>query len=78
MDPTTLNRVDGIARATNRSRASVINQAVERYLDYEEWFVSEVKKGLKEVEAGELLEHEAVVKAWENKRAAKAKVDARR
>ena len=40
----------------SRSRAWVINQAVERYLDYEEWFVGEVKHALKQVEAGEVLE----------------------
>ncbi len=76
MDTRTLKRVDGIARAMSRSRAWVINQAIERYLDYEEWFVGAVKQGLKEAEAGDLLEHQAVVKGWEEKRA--AKVDARR
>ncbi len=76
MDPRTLKRVDGIARAMSRSRAWVINQAVERYLDYEEWFVGAVKRGLTEAEAGELAEHETVVRRWESKRG--AKVDARR
>jgi predicted transcriptional regulator len=76
MNGRTLKRVDGLAHAMSRSRAWVINKAVERYLDYEEWFVSEVKQALKEVEAGKLVEHEAVVRAWERKRA--AKVDAGR
>jgi predicted transcriptional regulator len=76
MDARTLKRVDGIARAMSRSRAWVINDAIERYLDYEEWFVGAVKQGLKQAEAGEVVEHEAVVKVWEEKRA--AKVDARR
>jgi predicted transcriptional regulator len=60
----------------SRSRAWVINQAIERYLDYEEWFVSVVKRGLKEAETGEFAEHEAVVAACESKRG--AKVDTRR
>jgi predicted transcriptional regulator len=72
----TLKRIDGLANAMSRSRAWVINQAVERYLDYEEWFVAEVKQALKEAESGRLVEHETVVKRWERKRA--AKVDARR
>jgi len=76
MDPRTLKRVDGIARAMSRSRAWVISQAIERYLDYEEWFVGAVKRGLKEAETGEVVEHEAVVRRWERKRG--AKVDARR
>ena len=60
----------------SRSRVWVINQAVERYLEYEEWFVGAVKRGLKEAETGELVEHDAVVRAWEGKRG--AKVDERR
>jgi predicted transcriptional regulator len=76
MEGRTLKRVDGLANAMSRSRAWVINQAVERFLDYEEWFVGEVKQALKEAEAGQLVGHEAVVKRWERKRA--ARVDARR
>lgn len=71
MGPGTLKRIDGIARAISRSRAWVINQAIERYLDYEEWFVSAVNRGLKEGETGELVEHDAVVTGWESKRGAK-------
>jgi RHH-type transcriptional regulator, rel operon repressor / antitoxin RelB len=76
MNGRTLKRVDGVARAMSRSRAWVINQAVERYLDYEEWFAAEVKEALKEVKAGAVVEHEAVVRQWERKRA--GKMDARR
>jgi predicted transcriptional regulator len=54
----------------------VINHAIERYLDYEEWFVGAVKQGLKQADTGEVVEHEVVAKAWEEKGA--AKVDARR
>jgi predicted transcriptional regulator len=76
MDSRILKRIDGIARAMSRSRAWVINQAVERYLDYEEWFVDAVRHGLKQASAGELVEHEALVGRWESRR--DAKVDARR
>ncbi len=70
MESRTLKRVDSLANALSRSRAWVINQAVERYLDYEEWFVGEVKHALKQVEAGEVLGHGEVVKRLERKRAA--------
>lgn len=71
LNPRTLKRVDGIARAMSRSRTWVINEAIERYLDYEEWFVGAVQRGLKEAETGELLEHQAVVRGWLSKREAK-------
>jgi len=76
MQARSLKRVDGLAHAMSRSRAWVINQAVERYLDYEEWFVDEVKQGLKEAERGRVVEHDTVIKRWEGRRA--ARVDARR
>ena len=76
MQNRTLKRIDGLANAMSRSRAWVINQAVERYLDYEEWFVTEVTQALKEAERGRLVGHATVVKRWERKRA--SKVDARR
>jgi len=65
IDSRTLKRLDGLARKRSRSRTSVITEAVERYLEYEEWFASEVRKGLKEAERGKLVDHEVVVKEWE-------------
>lgn len=53
IDDDTLGRIDGLADELSRSRSWVINQAIERFLDYEEWFVQEVKEGLREVERGE-------------------------
>jgi predicted transcriptional regulator len=58
MDARTLKRADGIARAMSRSRAWVINHAIERYLDCAEWFVGAVTQGLKQAEAGDVAEHE--------------------
>ncbi|MFH0725901.1 MAG: CopG family ribbon-helix-helix protein [Pseudomonadota bacterium] len=50
----TIGRIDGLATALNRSRSWVINQALERFLNHEEWFVQEVKDGLIEVERGDI------------------------
>ncbi|MDY6851157.1 MAG: CopG family ribbon-helix-helix protein [Thermodesulfobacteriota bacterium] len=62
MNDDTLEHVDGLAQTLSRSRTWVINQAVQRYLDYEEWFVREVKQGLEEVDRGEIAT-QAQVKA---------------
>jgi len=43
-----------------RDTESLVHEAVERYLDYDEWFIREVEKGLAQAERGELLEHEDV------------------
>jgi len=60
MDDTVLDRVDSMAKSINRSRTWVINQAVERFLSYEEWFVQEVQSGIDEAANGEIASPEKV------------------
>lgn len=45
-----LGRIDCLANTLSRSRSWVINQAIEQFIGYEEWFVQEVKDGLKEID----------------------------
>ena len=60
IDDDMLGRIDCLANTLSRSRSWVINQAIERFLDYEEWFVQEVKGGLKEIERGEIATDDEV------------------
>ena len=60
IDDDVLWRIDGLANTLSRSRSWVINQAIERFLAYEEWYVQEVKNGLKEVERGEIATDDEV------------------
>ena len=63
IDDDVLGRVDGLAKALSRSRSWVINQAIDRFLEYEEWFIKEVEDGLAEVERGEIAtEQEALAR----------------
>ena len=61
IDDTVLGRVDSLAKSMSRSRNWVIQQAVDRYLDYEEWFVHQVEQGLEEVKRGKTLSHDEVM-----------------
>jgi len=61
LDDDILDRLDGLAKVLSRSRSWVINQAIDRFLEYEEWFVQEVKDDLAEVEKGEIANHEEVI-----------------
>ena len=38
---------------------AVVRDAIERIVNYDEWFVGEVDKGLAQIERGEVLTHEA-------------------
>ncbi|MEA3241671.1 MAG: ribbon-helix-helix protein, CopG family [Pseudomonadota bacterium] len=64
MEEMMLARVDSMAKNINRSRTWLINQAVERFLNYEEWFIQEVRAELDEVANGETATPEEVVKGF--------------
>jgi predicted transcriptional regulator len=59
-------KLDRIAAQQGRVPESLVNEAVERLVGYDEWFVRQVEKGLAQVERGEVLEHEQVVAKVEN------------
>ena len=60
-DESLLARVDGLAKEMKRSRNWLIQEAVGRYLDYEEWFVDQVRAGQKAVDEGRTIPHEEVM-----------------
>lgn len=39
---------------------TLAQEAIERFVDYDDWFVCEVEKGLAQIERGEILRHEDV------------------
>jgi len=49
-----------VAEQQGRNTESLIREAVERLLVYDEWFVREVEKGLEQIERGEVLDHKEV------------------
>ncbi len=62
-----LQRLDKLASITKRSRGWLINEAVDRYLSYEEWYIKAVEAGIEDVKAGRVTLHEAIKKEWEDK-----------
>jgi predicted transcriptional regulator len=64
IDENILERLDSLAENLSRPRSWVINQAIERFIEYEEWFVREVKAGLQEVEQGKVATDKEVSEAF--------------
>ena len=60
-DSDKLARVDRLAEAMDRSRSWLINDALERYLDYEEWFRNAVADGIADFDDGLAVAHEDVM-----------------
>ncbi len=66
MEDSMLDRVDSLAKSVQRSRTWIINQAVEQFLTYEEWFVREIETGIKEAKSGNIASSEEVVQRFAN------------
>jgi predicted transcriptional regulator len=52
-----------LARIANQrgcDAEAVVRDAIERVVNYDEWFIRELDKGLAQIERGEVLTHEAV------------------
>lgn len=49
-----------MATQQGRDAESLILEAVERLVGYDEWCIREVEKGLAQIERGEVLEHDEV------------------
>jgi predicted transcriptional regulator len=63
-----LNRV---ADARGGNAEELAREAIEQFLSYDEWFLSEVEKGLEQIENGQTLSHAEVGARLENRIATK-------
>ncbi len=70
LDDETLTRVGQMAVAMERPRAWLMAHAIKQYVEREEWFISEVEKGVQAADEGRLASHADVKAKWEAKRAA--------
>jgi len=51
-------RLNQIAAQGGRDPETLVQEAVERMVSHEEWFIREVEKGLAAADRGEFIEHE--------------------
>ena len=51
-----------LAAERGRDTKSIVRDAVERFVDYDEWFLREVEKGLAAADRGELIDHDEIGK----------------
>jgi predicted transcriptional regulator len=60
-------KLNEIAETTGRGTDDLIREAVDRFLEYDEWFKREVQVGLDALERGEVVSHEEVeaqIRSW--------------
>jgi RHH-type transcriptional regulator, rel operon repressor / antitoxin RelB len=59
----TSKRLDRLSQATERSKSFLAAQAIEDFLDLQEWQVAAIQKGVAEAERGDVVTHEEALKA---------------
>ncbi len=60
-------RLGELAKATDRPKSWHIKEAVREYLELHAWQIEEINKGLEDVKAGRLVDHDDVgewLKSW--------------
>jgi predicted transcriptional regulator len=71
LSPELQAKLDRLAAEQGRDADSLVSEAVERLVDYDEWFLQEVEKGLAQIDRGEVLENSEVGARLEELLAAK-------
>ena len=60
LSPELQARLSRIAHERGTDAQALAREAIERLVDYDDWFVREVEKGLAQIERGEILSHDEV------------------
>ena len=54
-------KLNELAARSGKNTAEFLQEAVDRLLEYENWFIQQVEKGLTQATRGELIEHDELV-----------------
>lgn len=68
LDSDKVGALDALAEALERDRSYLLNEAVSAYLDVQQWHVEQIKAGLRQAEAGTLIDHAEVRKTMARRR----------
>jgi predicted transcriptional regulator len=54
-------KLHDIARRTGRDVNAIAQEALERFVAHEAWFLEQVEEGLAQIDGGQLLDHDEVI-----------------
>lgn len=60
LNPDMQAKLARLAAEQGRNTEALVQEAIARFVDYDEWFIREVEKGLASADRGEFLTHEDV------------------
>jgi predicted transcriptional regulator len=62
LDSDKVSALDALARATDRDRTYLLNEAVSAYLEVQRWQTAHIKKSVKQADTGQFMDHREVKK----------------
>jgi predicted transcriptional regulator len=60
LTPDTEKKLARIAAERGRDTQALAQEAIERFVDYDEWFTRQVQDGLDQLDAGQFVTHDQV------------------
>jgi predicted transcriptional regulator len=60
LNPDLQAKLARLAADRGSDAGTLVQEAIERFVDYDEWFLREVEKGMAAADRGELIDHEDV------------------
>ncbi len=67
LETNTKRRLEDLASATRRTKTFVLEEAINHYLDLNEWQIKSIEEGLEDARAGRIITHETLVAKWERR-----------
>ena len=67
IDADKVEALDEVAKALDRDRTYVLNEAVRNYLEAQQWQIEQIKEGVRQADAGRVIDHaevKRIVKTW--------------
>jgi predicted transcriptional regulator len=61
-DSKKVKSLDALASIQDRDRSYLLNQAVDNYLDLQQYHIELIEKGIRQADAGDLVDHRDVEK----------------
>jgi len=62
ISPTLSKKLDGYAKITGNTKSRAVEKLLQHHIDYETWFIKEVRKGIASADRGELIPHDEAMR----------------
>ena len=68
LDAGKVSTLDMLAESLDRDRSYLLNEAVTAYLDVQQWHIEQIKAGIRQADAGKLIDHAEIRKTFGKRR----------